>query len=274
LDSMRRPFIYISGMMRTGSTLVAEILTELPYSFIFREPGFARNAFKPRAGDSEILREVGVELHRVKTWVNLLAFLQRRLRWLGVPQDYAINFLKNWLLPRFDVGAQIGVKEIRNRGWRRYLKHFPGMKTIILGRDPRDIYISAFYRHAQGNLSRYSRFAPDTVAADLSTEFALQKALMSHTDSLVVKYETLCTEPGTIGEIRRFANSPLTGAPRLGQFLRRTPSRLNEVQAHQGNLTSRRVERWMEEDNRQLVAQAQAAFQRMRNYTSFWGYRE
>jgi hypothetical protein len=260
-------------MMRTGSTLVAETLTELPFSFIFREPGFGRNAFKPRAGDSEILREVGVDLHRVRTTVNLMTFLQRRLRRLGVPQDYAIKFLKNWLMPRFDGRTQIGVKEIRNRGWQRYLKHFPGMKVVILGRDPRDVYISAYYRHAQGNLDRYSSFSPGAVAAELRAEFALQRALMANADSLMVKYETLCTKPGTISEIRRFVKSPLTGTPKLGQFLKRSPSRVKEMQVHKGNVTSHRVGRWKAETNRRLVAQAQNVFLRMADYSSFWGYR-
>ena len=42
--------------------------------------------------------------------------------------------------------SQVGVKEIHHDGWRKYIQYFPEMKILLTGRDPRDIYISLFYR--------------------------------------------------------------------------------------------------------------------------------
>ncbi len=48
----RYPFIYIAGMRRTGTTLLSELLTSSPYSFIFREPHIGKNTFRVKPDDA------------------------------------------------------------------------------------------------------------------------------------------------------------------------------------------------------------------------------
>lgn len=58
------PFIYVSSLMRTGSTVLSEALTRFPYSFIFREPHLGKNYFALKDLDTELFAERDVDLRR------------------------------------------------------------------------------------------------------------------------------------------------------------------------------------------------------------------
>ena len=85
---------------------------------------------------------------------NPTAFMLRRLRFLGFPQDYFIKEFKYKLLPKLlKVVSQIGVKEIRHAGWENYIRQFPDLKVVMSGRNPRDIYLSLTRLWETGNLN-------------------------------------------------------------------------------------------------------------------------
>lgn len=44
-----KPFIYIAAFVRSGSTLLQEMLTYLPYSYIFHEPSFHRKKIQNKS---------------------------------------------------------------------------------------------------------------------------------------------------------------------------------------------------------------------------------
>lgn len=139
----RYPFIYIASLMRTGSTLISEALTELPHAFIFREPHIGKNTFRYKPDDVERFRQYGFDLEAFLKYRLVFAFFQRRLRFLGYRQDYMVRVFKYRLIPQMaGTAKQFGVKEIDNRGWQNYHRHFPDMKVILTARDPRDIYLS------------------------------------------------------------------------------------------------------------------------------------
>lgn len=212
--------------MRTGSTLVSELLTHPPKSFIFREPHIGKNDFQLKPGDQEeILSHFDVHLANMLKGRRAFAFLQRRLRFFNYRQDYMVRFLKHSVQPRLNNGkAQIGVKEINNVGWQNYHRHFPNMKTILLGRDPRDIYLSMVYRRQnEGAYKKYNLDDPRSIATVLNNQFQLQMDICQVTDSLPVKYEVLCSQSHIREKILTFVESPLTAPEEVGQFLRKHP---------------------------------------------------
>jgi len=93
------PFIYIASLPRTGSTLLSETLTQLPDSFIFHEPHIGKNYFALQANDVKRLQEYGYDMDTFVKHRLPLAFLLRRLRPFGYPQDYMVKQFKNKLLP-------------------------------------------------------------------------------------------------------------------------------------------------------------------------------
>lgn len=268
------PFIYISALMRTGSTVLSEMLTMPPHSFIFREPSFGKNTFAYRPGDIEFWLPYGVDLESMMKYRLILAFFLRRLRFFRFRQDYMVRVLKRILMPGMkNHVSQIGVKEIDNRGWQNYFHHFPNMKVIFTGRDPRDIYLSAYYKWRQGTLRRFKTITPTSVANYLNTQFQIQGDIMRATDYICVRYEDLCTLPKIFDEVKIFVNSSIPNRGEIGQFNLLHPERIDEYVYHGNRLTSKNVQRWKRERNVQLSRQAETTFDLMKLYCKFWGYK-
>lgn len=266
------PFIYIAALMRTGSTLISEMLTRVPQSFIFREPHIGKNDFQPKPGDVEMLQACGINLARILLLRRYIAFLHRRLRLFGWPQDYMVRVLKNCILESMPLAnAQIGVKEIRNQGWENYWQHFPDMKVILTGRDPRDIYISTYYhRRRQGKEETVS---PQAIANELKKEFRVQLQIDDRADCLQVRYEDLCQDTTIVDEVKDFVKSPISKTGRIGQFNVKHPIRWEETQVHGGQITAKCVSRWRNEDDTALVQDAKRCFRLMPAYVEFWKYK-
>jgi Sulfotransferase family len=267
------PFIYIAALIRTGSTLLSEILTELPYSFIFHEPHIGKNTFRAQDPDIALLGSYGIDLPRFLKLRLPLAFFFRRLRFLGYRQDYMVRQVKEYLIPRMSEAAlQVGVKEVDNRGWRNYVRHFPNMRVILTGRDPRDIYLSICHKWQRGTLKRYQSISQSLILADLDRQFQIQKSLFIATDCMKVRYEDLCTGFETIVAIKEFVSSPLVAIGRPGRFIAATEIRKDEAILHGGHITAQQVERWKRETDPQLMAEALQVYNQMEEYRNFWGY--
>ncbi|RME85746.1 MAG: sulfotransferase [Caldilineae bacterium] len=267
------PFIYIAGIRRTGSTLLSEVLTSLPYAFIFREPHIGKNTFRVKPDDVHRFATYGFDLQAFLRYRLIFAFLLRRLRFFAFPQDYMVRQFKYELVPQLaKTVLQWGVKEIDNRGWQHYYRHFPEMKVIITARDPRDIYIS-FYYHWRKRTRRDEReISPENVAMDINRQFQIQREIADVAESYAVRYEDLCTNPDMVKDIMKFVQSPLTLPGQVGAFNLLHPHRRDEYEVHAGRITTKRIARWQREEDTTLVARAQRVFDLMPEYCAHWGY--
>lgn len=264
---MNRPFIYIAGLRRTGSTVLSEALTLLPHCFIFREPRLAEYRFSTHQSDVELFLHYGIDL---------VDFEQR---WRYGKRDQIIAAFKSELLPQLAAHiAQIGIKEIRNDRWRRLWRFFPDMRVILTGRDPRDIYLSLHHKVKYGNakwaglFTEEGLFCPEAVARGLNREFREQKAMFETLPCMKVKYEDLCQRPELVEEVKTFAGCAVAQIGAVGAFNAANPLRVEEYQLHGDRITPQRIQRWREEKDEALLAEAQAAFELMPDYCSFWGY--
>jgi hypothetical protein len=168
---------------------------------------------------------------------------------------------------------QFGVKEIDNRGWRNYHLHFPNMKVIISGRDPRDIYLSVYYRWKKGMYKKRESIIPEEIAAELNAQFLLQCEIERRTTALRICYEDLCFQPESINKIKAFVQSPIPTGVKVGHFNEKHPFRQDEAILHAGQITNKQVGRWRREENAELVGQAHRVFDLMPEYTEYWGYK-
>lgn len=270
---MDRPFIYIAALMRSGSTMLSEALTAWPYSFIFREPDLGKNALATRPGDVEFLKAQGIDIEAFWRQRVRRAFLQRRLRAVGYPQDYMVRAFKDDLLAELDGRVQqVGVKEVHNLGWQNYLKHFPDMRVLLMARDPRDIYISNVHRFRRGILKHKQRITTEETAAELNAEFRMQLALSQAAPYMKIRYEDLCLQPDLLDAIKAFVDSPIPGMGELGQFIGKHPDRQYEQQLHGQQISAQSVWRWTREPEAPLVAEAQQVFELMPEYCDYWSY--
>lgn len=266
------PLIYIAALIRTGSTVLSESLTKLPYAFIFREPHFGKNYFRLKPDDPPSFSTEQTTLESFPRFRLPIAFLLRRLRPLGFPQDFMVRQLKNYLIPQLQV-KQIGVKEIKHQGWRNYHKHFPNMRVILTGRDPRDIYVSLYNRLKKGSIAWQSPFTPETVAQELLTQFDYQQRMMASCNFMRLRYEELCTDPNKYVQVKTFVQSPIPNIGNIGTFNKEHQRRQDEYRLHGKNITAKQIGRWKREPDKELVANAQQLFDLMPEYTEFWGYK-
>lgn len=270
------PFVYISALMRTGSTLLSEALTQLPQSFVFLEPYWGLNSFSVHATLIRRLRAEGVDLQQFLRFRRPMAFLLRRLRPFGILQDFMMREVKGKLFPQlYAVGMrQVGVKEIKHKGWQHYVRHFPDMKMIMLGRDPRDIYLSAYRKLQLGGTVWRGPVTPVTIANHLKDQFSRQLAMREIVDCLTVRYEELCTDPCVRQRILSFCKSPLDDVADVGQFLKEHPIRNREYQRHGTTISNKSVYRWQGEQDSALLNDAFECASLMPEYVAFWDYDE
>lgn len=263
---MQRPFIYIAGLRRSGSTVLSEALTLLPHSFIFREPRVAENRFSVHASDVELFLHHGIDLVDFeRRWWS-----KRKL----IPEAFKSELIPQ-LLP---LVGQIGVKEIRHDRWRRLLRLFPDMKILLTARDPRDIYLSLYDKVKHGNVtwsgifSAEGVFCPEAVADGLNDEFRQQLAMYESADCLKVRYEDFCAQPAVFERVKAFVGSAIGSVGEIGAFNAANPLRVGEYELHGNNITQRRIRRWKDEIDEKLLAEAQRAFDLMPEYCEFWQY--
>jgi len=271
--SKKMPFIYIAALRRTGSTVLSEALSLLPYSFIFREPNLGMNVFSIAQNDAKIFMKLGINLKTFYKHHRIMVVLKRRL---GDNQGYMIKVFKNNLLPKLKEHVlQIGVKEIRHDHWRRYQHHFPDMRILLTGRDPRDIYISLYNRYKRGKADWSGIFSPEKVADDLNNQFRHQIEMYKETDCFKLRYEDICINPNLIfSKVKSYIKSPILKIGTVGSFLENTPKRRDEYEVHKNQITNKRIYRWKYEKDQKLISASQRTFDLMPDYCDFWGYRK
>ena len=257
-----KSFIYIASLRRTGSTVLSEALTHIPFSFIFREPKLGKKKFSIKANDFKIFKQLNVDL---------AAFKERCLKLKD--RNFIKEFKKDIYQQLKNVVEQIGVKEIRHEGWQDYLHYFPDMKVILTGRDPRDIYISLHNRIKNKKGNWIGEFSPTSVAEDLNRQFQFQLEMYKNTDCYKITYETLCRYPKKIEEIKAFVGSSIPKIGCIGGFNSTNPNRVDEFILHGRGITDKRVNRWENEVNSKLREEALECSLRMKEYKEFWEYK-
>lgn len=251
---MEYPFVFVSSLIRSGSTLMLELLTQPPYSFIFHEPALCRNKFLVKDKNLKTILEYGVDINSILKQPTLASF-------------------KKDVMPLLNKHIkQIGVKEVWGAKWKNYLKVFPNTKIILLGRDPRDIYISVYYWR-----NRNKKVATPLTQHRkklLLTEMRRQPKIFKSGVALKVKYEDLCSQQDkTMSKVKKFINSPMPEIGEVGGLLSTLPKRKREYQQHGNRVTTSSVSKWKKETNAELVKMATDFFNSVPEYCKFWGYR-
>ena len=249
------PFVYIGSLMRTGSTVMQECLTKVPFSFIFCEPKFGQKIFKI---DPKFLTDLPF---------NVRLYLK----------PPSVEMLAKKLMPKLKGKiAQVGVKEIKNNGWRDYLKYFSDVRFVLTGRNPRDIYLSVNDWVALRNPHAWKRggiLIPELLFSAVNMDFIRQKQMFKAGKAMRVKYEEFCKDPDTIlSNVKEFVKSPIPNIGEIGGYTSVNPKRGAEYRRHGKKITSLRINRWKKEPDKQLVLRAEKFANLMSDYCNFWGY--
>ncbi|MBD3307306.1 hypothetical protein GF339_12770 [candidate division KSB3 bacterium] len=262
---MRKPFIYIASLRRTGSSLLRFLLTAPTYAIVFGEPRLHRKKVRIGNSDMSLLVPAGVTIRGLKNSVA-----EHEITGFRSPTESVAYFKKHVVQEVLKVFPQVGIKEIRHRHWQDILQAFPNTRVVLTGRDPRDIYLSLYYKklHIKGKpvFNKRTLITPQVVAEDLLHEFSYQQQLFNNAECLKVCYEELCSDPQILQQIKQFTENETPDIGVVGQFKER------DKQLHGAHVTEKSVYRWKTEENQQLAAEAQHVFDLMPEYCAFWEY--
>lgn len=259
---MNKPFIVIASTMRTGSTLVQEMLTELPKSFIFHEPSWSRGMFQNPHLAINALKQHGIDIERLldhEAKGNLFVFLQKLNDYIG----------------------QIGVKEIRLQNWEVYAASVVRSKFILTVRDPRDTYISCWkLLQRETNCGpRQKNMTPQSLFDELKPDYDRQMEIANSKHNWKHwKYEDICSNPREVfSEIATFVDSPLTEMGKVGAFHRQIERGAYETDVHGSRITDRSVSVWKHLNPAaygKLLGEAHEFMGLAHKYCKEWGYSE
>lgn len=267
----RKPLILIAGLRRTGTTVVSEALTKIPYSFVFRELSLGRGFFNVKPNDVALFRKHGIDLAKYQDQASSVGRMLLRRSIVG--RAHMIRVFHDEVLPQlYEVVEQVGIKEIHHEGWERLYTRFPDARVILTSRDPRDIYISLYHRRQQKSDRWKGSYTPQLVAAELRADFAMQRAIAREFDTFKLRYEDLCRDESMIGKIKAFVDSPIPDVGEIGIFNAGNPERKAEYELHGTQISDKRVSRWKYEQNPILTRDSAKLFELMEDYCTFWGY--
>jgi hypothetical protein len=248
------PFVYVASIRRTGSTMVAELLSDLPAGYVFREPRLGGGRLRLKPGIGELFAEHGIDVEAVSREMKQLERVEAITRFARFREETA------------DRIGQLGVKEIRHEGWDDVSRAFPDMRVVVTVRDPRDIYLSMY--HKRDRLAERGRewTDPEVLARDVNAEFAAIRQLIDRHEHLVIKYEQLCSNPESLDEVRIFAGSNVAGTGLLG---RTSPG---NRERHGEAIGDSRVGLWEREDDPEARRHMERAHELMAEYGAYWEY--
>lgn len=263
---MKKPFVLIAGVMRTGTTLLQEMFTDAPFSYILHEPWLSAGQFYNKEHLQDTLKEMDVPLSRLFSEDPMQTVYD-----LSIPEFF--EKLNGYI-------AQLGVKEIRLKTVSQYLKWFPDAKVVLTGRNPKDIFLSCHYKLMRGDTSwrpKYLPFSPEALFAEINEDWRKQERLWQEHGSncLLVRYEDLVEDPeGKWAKIASFIESSLEAPGKVGEFHKKIERGKYETGLHKGSVTRLVKDRWKTEGNLKVLERAVmfASLMGQTGYLDFWGY--
>lgn len=250
----------VMGMMRSGTTLVADLLTVPGRSLVLNEP-YLLDRWAPELQEK-------------------LRVLYRRfgLAVAGPPPAgrYALNqdhFVAE-ILPQLQrIGCQWGAKYADLHSWRRTFRAYRPRKLVITVRDLRDVFLSGLEMMNRSGIlfgdRRHRRDEAWLFAFIASTVHEL--SALRREPHLALRYEELVTDASARERLARYAGLDRLGTDRLN-LDRHGPERAGWERAKHGDaITGRSLGRFRDEPAGPMRAHAERLWRMFPDYAAAFG---
>lgn len=241
----------IYGMMRSGTTFLADKLTSQPSAFVLTEPNMHLNDWGTHT--LRQLQAFGIHVDESEwdrnRWPSFEVFFDTRI----LPELSRLEF---W-----------GVKLVNFANWPYFFNKYQPKRLILCVREIRDVVLSAVELAAT---QERSHVLDSKWITNRAVETARELVRMSRLPHLLVRYEDLCTDPTVMRRILDYTGLTSTGDERIG--LDSAYRRRYEHQRHGSALSSRTVYSYCKGTRRQGRELAEHVWQQCAEYCTTFGY--
>jgi len=230
--------VAITGMMRSGTTLVADLLTVRGRSLVLGEPNLLGNWNVGQTRRMHALVEAfGMEAEPPPP-----------------PGTYPRNedYFRAAILPKLMTLDWWGIKYVDLHGLEAVFRRFPPKRLVLCVRDIRDVTISAFelvermalafddHKHMRDEAWIFSRLA-----------YTIHELMgLRRHPHIVVRYEDLATQPDTIKEeLRTYMEMDALGDERINLMIEDPSRKQWETEKHSEGITAKSLGRFANEPN-------------------------
>ncbi len=253
--------VVVLGLMRSGTTLVSDLLTVPSRSLIFDEPMLFSVWNDQRARDIHAVAKasglrVGSEPPRRRDYEEMAVYFERGL----APE---LSKLDLW-----------GVKEVHLNTWHRLLDRYRPKRLILCVRDLRDVALSALdlirgshLAFPGGQRTRDEAWVVSRLAFDVHQLLTLRS--FPH---LLLRYEDLTRDKELRDRLAAYVGLEALGGGALNRETSTGASRVKEIERHGLDISTRSVGRHRSEPEGPARALATHIWQSLPEYSEAFGY--
>jgi hypothetical protein len=253
--------VMVFGLARSGTTLVADLLTRPGRSVVISEP----EIFKHWS------RQTAARVHKLATMVGLDVGSEPPSA-EAYGRSYA-RYFRETLAPKLATLERWGIKNVDFSGWRPLLKAFPPKRLILCVRDLRDTAISGIDRICRlGIVFRGVPRMRDEAWILAGLAYSVQELMaMRQLPHLVVRYEDLAQGPAALERIAEYVGLDGLEEDRLN-LKAADLKRAWEIEKHRSRISAVSVGRFAAEPPGPVRALAERLWRLLPEYSAAFGY--
>jgi hypothetical protein len=253
--------VAVMGLMRTGTTLVCDLLTVRGHSLVISEPNLMGLWDVP----------LQLKLHRLYREFGLdLPTLPPR------PDEYRSNieYFDQVVLPQLKPLELWGVKCVDLFGWQRLLRVYPPKRLVLCVRDLRAVTISALELvNRMGLVFPNSKRMRDEAWVFARIAYTVQELMaLRALPHLVLRYEDLVAEPAARDRLAAYCGLDRLGEERLNLTIERETRSSWELAKHGNEITQKALDRYDEEPEGPMRTMAERIWRMFPEYSLAFGY--
>lgn len=252
--------VAVMGLMRTGTTLVCDLLTVQGKSLVISEPNLLGHWDAP-------LQE---KLHRLYGEAGLA---------VGPPPErgrYPLNlaYFDETILPQLTPLQFWGVKYVDLVGWRRLFRTYPPQKLILCVRDLRAVTVSALELvNRMGLVFGDRKHLRDEAWIFARLAHSIHELMaMRQLPHLVLRYEDLVDDPAALERLADYVGLDRLGEDRWNLMIEAGTRSKWELAKHGKTISKNALDRFDEEPDGPMRSMAERLWRILPEYSLAFGY--
>jgi hypothetical protein len=253
--------VAVMGLMRTGTTLVSDLLTRRGRSLVVSEPnlmGLWDAPLQLKLG--RLYREFGLELPAL----------------LPKTGEYRTNieYFDQVVLPELKPLELWGIKCVDLFGWQRLLRIYPPQKLVLCVRDLRAVTISALELvNRMGLVFTDTKRMRDEAWIFARIAYTVQELMaLRALPHMVLRYEDLVADPAARDRLAAYCGLDRLGEERLNLAIERETRSGWELAKHGKEITRKALDRYEDEPEGPMRSMAERIWRMFPEYSLAFGY--